>query len=412
MKKYAIHITLLFALLASAAPFGPPLTAQPRLELRYFKANTPQYYYYQLYFSAFCGDSVIYDLEKEQLILEERIGLIATTDYQIDRFASPTRNSCYDLAMAFDNSNGITAGDLTLLAEAGALFVDTMSLSCQRAAILSYADRPTVRTFLSDDREAMKQEMNAMAPGGDRALYDAISLGIIELITNGQQTLRIILVVTTGSDNASSASKERLIDEALYHGVRIFVVGIGDSFDSTPLREIARESGGKYYTVMTPDELGALFTTLPGFFQREFDEHRIVRRTKNVDMKNTLIRLRLEACDDSVWVERTFLAQTVVGVDATPTAQLFTLGQSWPNPVSARAAALHFRFSLEARAERQLALRLYDELGREVATVTERRFAPGMHTVRWQPRGLTPGVYFYRLTGGKHMQTGKMTVLP
>ncbi len=412
MKRHRIHTVFLLCLLALAASTAPPLAAQPRLELNYFKANTPQYYYYQLYFSAFCGDSVIYDLRKEQLILEERFGLIATTDYSIDRPASPTRNSCYDLALAFDNSNGIDAGDLTLLAQAGGLFVDTMSQSCQRAAILSYADRPTVRTFLSDDRNAMKEAMNAMAPGGDRALYDAINLGIIELITNGQQTLRIILVVTTGGDNASSISKERLIDDALYHGVRIFMVGIGDQFDSTPLREIARESGGKYYRVTTVDELGMLFTTLPGFFQREFDEHRLVRRTKTVDMNNTLIRLRLEACDDSVWVERTFLAQQVTAVDAAPAAQLFTLGQSWPNPVSAHAAALHFRFTLDGGVERQLALRLYDELGREVATVSEQRFAPGTHTVRWRPHALTPGVYFYRLTGGAQMRTGKMTVLP
>jgi len=412
MKIPRIHTIVLLGIIATVFTAAPDALSQPRLDLRYFKANTPQYYYYQLYFAAYCGDSVIYDLKKEQLILEERFGLISTDDYQIDRYATPTRNACYDLALAFDNSSRLTGADLALIADVGGFFVDSMSQSCQRAAIISYADRPTLRSFLSADRALMKAAMNEMTPGGDRALYDAINTGIIELITNGEQTLRIILALTAGSDNASATREEELIDDALYHGVRIFIVGLGGGFDSQPLERVARESGGMYFPVTTLDELAQLYADLPGFFQREFDEYRIVRRTKTVDMKNTLIRLRLEACSDSVWAERTFLPANATAVDEPANVQLFTLGQSWPNPVSMRNALLQIRFHLDGGSEQKLALRLYDGLGREVATIMQRRCAPGTHTVAWQPQALAPGVYYYRLTGGTQVSTGKMTVIP
>lgn len=406
MKRTCILILLL---LAGAAPVAQ-LHAQPRLELRHLKPNTPDYYYYQLFIAAYCADSVIYDLQKHQLIYEETLGRIDTNSYTIDRPASPARNSCYDLVLVMDNSSSISADALSRSITAAHAYIDTMSRDCQRAAIASFADRPTLRSFLTADRQALHDALEGMAPGGKRALYDAIFQGMVELSTNGLQRVKVVLALTTGNDNASGNPADWLIETAHRDDIRVFIVGLGTGIFEEPLRELCTETGGLYFPVADAAALPERYTELAGFVQREFDEHRIVRRTRDVIMQNLRISMRLEACDDSVWVSRLFNPGVTSVPEALPPVS-FRLGQSYPNPVHA-GAQLHFHFDIAGARQLPLRLRIFDRLGREVARVFDRRFMPGSHQVAWSAAGLRPGVYFYRLSNGERIRTGTMTVIP
>lgn len=394
-------LVILILLLAAAGA-----SAQPRLELRLLKSNTPDYYYYQLYFATFCGDSVIYDLSKQQLILEEEFGRIDTNDYQIDRLASPTRNSCYELALAFDNSSSVGA-DLPTLIDAGRAYVDTMSKECDHAAIIGFDDRPTIRTFLTNDRDALRDAIDAMTVSGRRALYDGISAGITTLYTSGTARVQAVLAFTTGNDNSSGRTLDMLIDDVRHYGIRVFIFAMGASINEDPLRTLCTESGGVFYRIASPSDLPAAYTKFARFIEREFDEHRITRRTKDVTMQDLRIRMRLEACDDSVWVVRVFNPRPVTAVVRPASAVNLELGQSWPNPVS-RGSDLHFRFSLANAAT--IRLELFDALGRRTAIIYEGSLPPGSHTAAFRPSALQPGFYIYRLSSGTEFRTGKLTV--
>jgi hypothetical protein len=399
MQRLIFILIILFAAAGAAA--------QPRVELRLLKPNTPAYYYYQLYFATFCGDSVIYDLRKDQLILEVEGGRIDSSDYQIDRYASPDRNSCYDLVLAFDNSSTVGA-DLPVVIEAGRALIDTMSKSCDYASVISFDDRPTLRTFLTNDRDELRTAVDAMAVSGRRALYDGISAGITTLYTSGTARVQAVLAFTTGNDNSSGRSLADLIDDVAHYGVRVFIVAMGSAISDDPLRRLCTESGGVYYRVNSADELEPLYRDFAGFIQREYDEHRITRRAKDVSMLELMVRMRLEACGDSSWAGRVFNQLPVVSVIPASAPMTIELGQSYPNPVS-RAAELHFRFSLAA--QRELRLELYDMLGRRVATIIEGTLAPGEHTAKYSPSHLRPGIYFYRLSTGAESEAGKLTVV-
>ncbi len=398
MKRLSIILILLFS--ASVA------SAQPRLELRLLKSNTPDYYYYQLHFATFCGDSVIYDISKQQLILEEQLGRIDTNDYLIDRFASPDRNSCYEIVLAFDNSSGVGA-DLPSIVSAGRAFVDTMSKTCDKASVISFDDLPTVRTFLTNDRDALRTAIDAMGVSGRRALYDGISAGVTTLYTGGIARVQSVLAFTTGNDNSSGTSLDQLLDDVRHYGIRVFIIALGSSINETPLRTLCTESGGVYYRAGSADELVPRYRDFVGFIQREYDEHRITRRTKDVTMQNLRIRMRLEACDDSIWVDRVFNPLPVTAVIPTSMPVTIELGQSYPNPVS-RAAGVHFQFSLAAAGN--VRLELFDLLGRRVATVLDDVLSPGSHLVKYSPSSLKPGFYLYRLSNGSEFRTGKLTV--
>jgi hypothetical protein len=58
-----------------------------------------------------------------------------------------------------------------------------------------------------------------------------------------------------------------------------------------------------------------------------------------------------------------------------------------------------------------VSLKVFDAMGREVATLVNERRAPGSYSVRFDANGLVSGVYFYRLQAGNFVETKKLLVL-
>ena len=70
----------------------------------------------------------------------------------------------------------------------------------------------------------------------------------------------------------------------------------------------------------------------------------------------------------------------------------FALYQNYPNPFN---PATDIRYQIADR--RWVSLKIYDLLGREVATLVNEMKEPGNYSVTWDARGVSSGVYFYRL---------------
>jgi hypothetical protein len=99
---------------------------------------------------------------------------------------------------------------------------------------------------------------------------------------------------------------------------------------------------------------------------------------------------------------------TITEVDGTgvEVPAEYSLEQNYPNPFN---PATTFGFSL---ARKQLVtLRVYDVLGKEVATIVQETLPAGRHRVVWESAGLASGIYFYRLQAGAFSQTRKLTLL-
>jgi len=81
----------------------------------------------------------------------------------------------------------------------------------------------------------------------------------------------------------------------------------------------------------------------------------------------------------------------------------FTLSQNYPNPFNPTTT---IDFSLPERA--MVSLKVYDVLGREVATLLDEMKESGAHQVRFNAGTLSSGVYYYTLRYGSVSQTKKM----
>ena len=86
----------------------------------------------------------------------------------------------------------------------------------------------------------------------------------------------------------------------------------------------------------------------------------------------------------------------------------YSLSQNYPNPFNPSTT---IRFSLPVGTLHATSLRVYDVLGREVATLVNEELRPGNHTVRFDGTNLATGVYYYRLESGSFTDTKKLMLL-
>ncbi|HLP15782.1 MAG TPA: T9SS type A sorting domain-containing protein [Bacteroidota bacterium] len=97
---------------------------------------------------------------------------------------------------------------------------------------------------------------------------------------------------------------------------------------------------------------------------------------------------------------------TAVGPMGNNTPEMFRLQPNYPNPFNPSTT---ITYSLAER--QQVTLRVYDVLGREVATLVKGEQAAGVHTVEFNAVGSASGMYVYRLeAGGRMLQRTMMLV--
>jgi hypothetical protein len=94
---------------------------------------------------------------------------------------------------------------------------------------------------------------------------------------------------------------------------------------------------------------------------------------------------------------------TAVGTEIAAVPTTIALAQNYPNPFN---PSTHFEFRIANFGF--VSLKVFDVLGREVATLVNEVRTPGVYRIRWDASSLSSGVYFYRLRVGDFVATRKM----
>jgi len=100
------------------------------------------------------------------------------------------------------------------------------------------------------------------------------------------------------------------------------------------------------------------------------------------------------------------LITDVEGMATTIVPVLFHLSQNQPNPFNPGTI-----ISYELPTQAHVTLKVFDLLGREVATLVNDVEQPGFKTVTWNATGVASGVYFYRICAGSYADMKKMLLL-
>ncbi len=122
------------------------------------------------------------------------------------------------------------------------------------ASPISY-DTEGVRTLL----EMLEVEI----AGKNTAIGDAITQSVA-MLGRSKAKEKIIVLVTDGRNNSGSVSVKEAVQRAKKAGIKIYTIGLGDakSYDSTMLRRIAHESGGKMFAAASVTDLQKVYAAI------------------------------------------------------------------------------------------------------------------------------------------------------
>jgi hypothetical protein len=126
-------------------------------------------------------------------------------------------------------------------------------------------------------------------------------------------------------------------------------------------------------------------------------------KTKTLFIKDSTLFVGLYC--GSIW-RRSLSEITSVKRLSTDLPTHFSLEQNFPNPFN---PATTISFSLPSKSF--VSLKVFDIIGREVATIVFEEMSTGIYSRQWNAENMSSGIYFYRLQVGSFIETKKLVLL-
>lgn len=195
-----------------------------------------------------------------------------------------------DLVLAVDLSGSMKTQDfqlggrmvdrLTALKGVAADFIDRRR--GDRLGLILFGDQAYVQTPLTFDRKTVAQLLDEAVIGlaGEKtAIGDAIGLAVKRL-ASGDSGRQILILLTDGANTAGTITPVKGAELAAAKGLKIYTIGIGADemvvrslffdrrvnpsadLDETSLRQIAEQTGGRYFRARDTEGLTEIYALL------------------------------------------------------------------------------------------------------------------------------------------------------
>jgi Ca-activated chloride channel family protein len=123
----------------------------------------------------------------------------------------------------------------------------------------SYAYIASPLTYDLDGLSEMLVLMSSVGIAGDStAIGEALFQGV-EALKSSPTKNRVIVLLSDGVHNAGAISPKDAVAQAKKHKIKIYTIGIGNSYDKEMLSLIAKESGGKTFGAKSAKDLEAVY---------------------------------------------------------------------------------------------------------------------------------------------------------
>ncbi len=154
-----------------------------------------------------------------------------------------------------------------------------------KLALSIFADFAYVAVPLTYDKTSIKrllERVDVGIAGRQRtALNEALFLSS-NLFKSSTSKEKIAILLTDGVDNANSIPMNVAINTAKKYGIKVYTIGVGvegQDFDPRPLRQIAKETGGRYFKGDSVEKLMAIYETIDKLEKSEIKAEKYVKKT-------------------------------------------------------------------------------------------------------------------------------------
>jgi Ca-activated chloride channel family protein len=230
---------------------------------------------------------------------------------KIEDFKAPSQLPL-NIAMLVDTSNSVKL-KLPFEKEAGEDFIATVTTFRRKDKVLlaSFDSEVALHQDFTDDQQSLIAALRKLKAGGVTRMRDAVCRIIEEKLANvsGNESRRIIVVLSDGEDTASERTLKETIDMAQRHDVTIFGIstknfkgitsGMVENEDDKELRKLCESTGGQ---VFLPSEKLQLFRSFSQVAQDLRLEYVVFYKPENQDKtgKPRQIRVKLVNADGRV----------------------------------------------------------------------------------------------------------------
>ncbi len=168
-----------------------------------------------------------------------------------------------------------TANKLTLAKAAANAYVDQMRPGDQ-AGLIAFDTHVEENQAVTADHQVLKQAINALQPGTDTAMFDALMQAEQDIASVSGR--KAILLLTDGMDNRSKNNADAVVNAIGPGGLTISVIGLGNPQDShslqgideAGLKSLAQRAGGIYTYEPDPSQLASIFQQYGTALQNEY----------------------------------------------------------------------------------------------------------------------------------------------
>ncbi len=174
---------------------------------------------------------------------------------------SEMQNIAFDIALSLDESGSISRSDYATMKNLCADLISKLSEN-DNISIYTYDDSVRKIVEFTDRETAIQYVLDLSQHRGDTSVYDALKTAISDLAKLNDTNTKIVVTLTDGDDNSSSATPDSIIEYAKSNNVVIYTVGVGSYVNTNELKRISENTGGQYYNTSNFDELSGVFDRL------------------------------------------------------------------------------------------------------------------------------------------------------
>jgi Ca-activated chloride channel homolog len=159
--------------------------------------------------------------------------------------------------------------------QSATLFLQQVLRTGDAAMVMDFNDKPHVAQELTSQQKELEAAIASLHSGGTTALWDAVRFACTRLAAapNAQIRRRVLVVITDGADNSSSATLDAAIAAALQSETIVLVVNSLPNLipkNDALLGRLAHETGGALFPGSGLKQLGKSFAGIEQLLRSQY----------------------------------------------------------------------------------------------------------------------------------------------
>jgi Mg-chelatase subunit ChlD/PKD repeat protein len=172
-----------------------------------------------------------------------------------------------NVMLVIDRSGSMYGSPISSAKNSANLFIDYME-SEDKAGVVSFSTSASYDYHLAiltpEVKNDIKLKINSISSSGTTAIGSGLRYGLNDLLNYGDQKNPQAIVLLSDGQQNSGENPSSVVPLIQANNIQVYTVGLGSSVDEDLLKNIASQTGGKYYYSPTDSQLQEIYNEIVG----------------------------------------------------------------------------------------------------------------------------------------------------